>query len=155
MNKKGVNYCKTSNIIKSEKKLLKLNHRLTNIRQNYLHQTTFEIVKRKPSFICMEDLNVKGMMKNRHLSKAIQQQCLGEFRRQIEYKAMWNNIPIIIADRFYPSSKLCSCCGNIKKDLKLSDRIYKCDCGNVIDRDYQASLNLKRYGEMALEKSVA
>lgn len=153
-NKKGVSYCKTSNIIKSEKELLKLNHRLTNIRQNYLHQTTTEIVKTKPSYIVLEDLNVKGMMKNRHLSKAVQQQCFGEFRKQIEYKSAWNNIPIIIADRFFPSSKLCSCCGNIKKDLKLSDRIYKCECGNVIDRDYQASLNLKRYGEMTLEKSV-
>ena len=155
-NKKGGSYCKTSNIIKSEKELLKLNHRLTNIRQNYLHQTTSEIVKREPSFICIEDLNVKGMMKNRHLSKAVQQQCFGEFRRQIEYKSTWNNIPVIIADRFFPSSKLCSCCGNIKKDLKLSDRIYKCECGNVIDRDYQAALNLKRYGEMVLEQqSVA
>ena len=151
-NKKGVSYCKTSNIIKSEKELLKLNHRLTNIRQNYLHQTTTEIVKREPSFICIEDLNVKGMMKNRHLSKAVQQQCFGEFRRQIEYKSAWNNIPVIIVDRFFPSSKLCSCCGNIKKDLKLSDRIYKCECGNVIDRDYQASLNLKRYGEIVLEQ---
>ena len=154
-NKKGVSYCKTSNIIKSEKELLKLNHRLTNICQNYLHQTTSEIIKRKPSFICMEDLNVKGMMKNKHLSKAVQQQCFGEFRRQIEYKSVWNNIPVIIADRFYPSSKLCSCCGNIKKDLKLSNLIYKCECGNVIDRDYQASLNLKRYGEKMLEQSVA
>lgn len=153
-NKKGENYCKTSNIIKREKELLKLNHRLTNIRQNYFHQTTSEIIKRKPSFICMEDLNVKGMMKNRHLSKAVQQQCFGEFRKQIEYKSLWSSIPVIIADRFFPSSKLCSCCGNIKKDLKLSDRIYKCGCGNVIDRDYQASLNLKRYGEMVLEKSV-
>lgn len=155
-NKKGGSCCKTSNIIKSEKELLKLNHRLTNIRQNYLHQTTTEIVKTKPSFIVLEDLNVKGMMKNRHLSKAVQQQCFGEFRRQIEYKSAWNNIQVIIADRFFPSSKLCSCCGNIKKDLKLSDRIYKCECGNVIDRDYQAALNLKRYGEMVLEQqSVA
>ena len=154
-NKKGGSYCKTSNIIKSEKELLKLNHRLTNIRQNYLHQTTTEIVKTKPSFVVLEDLNVKGMMKNRHLSKAVQQQKLYEFRRQIEYKSAWNNIQVIIADRWFPSSKLCSCCGNIKNDLKLSDRIYKCECGNVIDRDYQASLNLKRYGEMALEKSVA
>lgn len=151
-NKKGASYCKTSNIIKSEEKLLKLNHRLTNIRQNYLHQITSEIVKREPSFICIEDLNVSGMMKNRHLSKAIQQQKLYEFRRQIEYKSAWNNIPVIIADRFFPSSKLCSCCGNIKKDLKLSDRIYKCECGNVIDRDYQAALNLKRYGKMVLEQ---
>ena len=153
-NKKGECYCKTSNIIKSEKELLKLNHRLTNIRQNYLHQTTSEIVKRKPSFICMEDLNVSGMMKNRHLSKSVQQQCFGEFRRQIEYKSAWNNISVIIADRFFPSSKLCSCCGNIKKDLKLSDRVYKCECGNVIDRDYQAALNLKRHGEMLLEQSA-
>ena len=155
-NKKGGSYCKTSNIVKSEKELLKLNHRLTNIRQNYLHQTTTEIVKTKPSYIVLEDLNVKGMMKNRHLSKAVQQQCFGEFRQQIEYKSAWNNVQVIIADRFFPSSKLCSCCGNIKKDLKLSDRIYKCECGNVIDRDYQAALNLKRYGEMVLEEqSVA
>ena len=153
-NKKGESYCKTSNIIKSEKELLKLNHRLTNIRHNYLHQTTTEIVKTKPSFVCIENLNVKGMMKNKHLSKAVQQQYFGEFRRQIEYKSEWNNIPVIIADRFFPSSKLCSCCGSIKKDLKLSDRIYKCECGNVIDRDYQASLNLKKYGEMVLEQSV-
>ena len=146
-NKKKGKYCKTNNVIKKEKLLLKVNHRLTNIRENYLHQTTSEIVNRKPRFICIEDLNVSGMMKNRLLSKAVQQQCFGEFRRQIEYKSAWNNIQVIIADRFFPSSKLCSCCGNIKKDLKLSDRIYKCDCGNVIDRDYQAALNLKVYGE--------
>jgi len=144
-NKKGESYCKTSNMIKREKELLQLNHRLTNIRQNHFHQTISEIIKREPSFICMEDLNVKGMMKNRHLSKAVQQQGFGKFRRQLEYKCKWNHIPLIVADRFFPSSKLCSCCGNIKKDLKLSDRIYRCECGNVIDRDYQASLNLKRY----------
>ena len=156
-NKKGVSYCKTSNIIKREKELLKVTKRLTNIRQDYLHQTTSKIVKRKPSFICIEDLNVSGMMKNKHLSKAIQQQGFYEFRRQIEYKSEWNNIPVIIADRFFPSSKLCSCCGHIKKDLKLSDRIYKCECcGNVINRDFQASLNLKIYGENVLKRqSVA
>lgn len=154
-NKKGDSYCKTSNIIKSEKKLLKINHKLTNIRKNYLHQVTSEIIKREPSFICLEDLNVKGMMKNRHLSKAIQQQKFYEFRRQIEYKSKWNNITVIIADRFFPSSKLCTCCGKIKKDLKLSDRIYKCECGNVIDRDYQASLNLKKYGENVLSQSIS
>jgi putative transposase len=153
-NKKGKDYCKTKNVIKKEKLLLKLSHRLTDIRHNYLHQTTSEIIKREPSFICIEDLNVIGMMKNKHLSKAIQQQCFYEFRRQIEYKATWNNILVVIADRFFPSSKLCSCCGTIKKDLKLSDRIYKCKCGNVIDRDYQAALNLKRYGENVLYKSV-
>ena len=100
-NKKGVSYCKTSNIIKSEKELLKINNRLTDIRQNYLHQITSEIIKREPS------------------------------------------------------SKLCSCCGNIKKDLKLSDRIYRCKCGNIIDRDYQASLSLKRYGENVMKQSAA
>ena len=94
------------------------------------------------------------MMKNRHLSKAIQQQGLYEFRRQIKYKSNWNNIPVIIADRYFPSSKLCSCCGSIKKDLKLSDRIYQCDCGNTIDRDFQASLNLKKYGEAVLQQSI-
>ena len=124
--------------------------RLTNIRQNHLHQTTTEIIKRKPSFICMEDLNVSGMMKNRHLAKAVQQQSFYEFRKMIEYKSKWNNIQFIIADKFFPSSKLCSCCGKIKKDLKLSDRTYKCDCGNIIDRDFQASLNLKIYGENIL-----
>ena len=155
MNKEGVRYKKTSNIIKREKELLKLSRRLTNIRHNHLHQITSGIVKRKPSFICIEDLNVSGMMKNKHLSKAIQQQGFYEFRRQIEYKSNWNNIPVILADRFFPSSKLCSCCGMINKDLKLSDRIYRCDCGNIIDRDYQASLNLKQYGENVLkQKSV-
>ena len=151
-NKKGGSYCKTSNIIKREKELLKIVKRLTNIRQNYLHQVTSEIIKRKPSFICIEDLNVSGMMKNKHLSKAVQQQCFYEFRRQITYKSEWNNIKLIIADRFFPSSKLCSCCGHIKKDLKLSDRVYKCECGNIIDRDFQASLNLKAYGENVLKQ---
>lgn len=151
-NKKGESYCKTSNIIKRENEFLKSNKRLTNIRHNYIHQTTSEIVKRKPSFICIENLNIRGMMKNRHLSKVVQQQSFYEFRRQIEYKSEWNNIQVIIVDRFFPSSKLCSCCGVVKKDLKLSDRIYKCECGNIIDRDFQASLNLKVYGENVVKQ---
>ena len=146
-NKMKGKYCKTCNIVKNEKLLLKVNHRLTNIRKNYLNQTTSEIVNRKPRFICIEDLNVSGMMKNRHLTKAVQEQGFFEFRRQLEYKCNDNGIQLIVADRFYPSSKLCNCCGRIKKDLKLSDRTYRCDCGNVIDRDFQASLNLKAYGE--------
>ena len=146
-NKKKGKYCKTNNVIKKEKLLLKVNHRLTNIRKNYLHQTSTEIVNRKPRFICIEDLNVSGMMKNRHLSEAVQKQGFFEFRRQLEYKCNNNGIQLIVADRFYPSSKKCSCCGTVKKDLKLSDRLYKCECGNVIDRDFQASLNLKAYGE--------
>ena len=142
-NKKGDSYCKTSNITKSEKRLLKLNHRLTNIRQDYINKSTTEIIKRKPSFITIEDLNIKGMMKNKHLSKAIQQQKLYEFRKQLEYKCKWNNIELRIVDRYFPSSKLCHNCGQIKSDLKLSDRIYKCECGYVEDRDYNASLNLR------------
>ena len=154
-NKKGECYWKTSNLIKREQELLKISQRLTNIRRNHLHQVTCAIIKRKPSFICMEDLNVKGMMKNRHLSKAVRQQCFREFRRQIEYKARWNHIAVIFADRFFPSSKQCCCCGKIKKDLKLSERIYRCDCGNRIDRDYQAALNLKRYGERIFRQGTA
>ena len=157
-NKKGESYdkkifgenflLKTSNIIKSEKQLLKINQRLTGIRHNHVHYATSEIIRQKPRFIVTEDLNVQGMMKNKHLSKAVQEQCLYEFSRQIEYKCNWNGIKFIEADRYYPSSKLCSVCGNIKKDLRLSDRTYKCECGNEIDRDYQAALNLKRYGEL-------
>ena len=137
----------SNNVIKKEKLLLKRNHRLTNIRKNHLKQTISEIVNRKPRFICIEDLNVSGMMKNRHLSKAVQEQGFFRFRKQLEYKCSDKGIRFIVADRFYPSSKLCSCCGNIKKDLKLSDRIYRCECGNTIDRDFQASINLKAYGE--------
>lgn len=148
-NKKGERYCKTCNIIKSEKRLLKINHRLTNIRHNYIHSVTSEIVDREPKFIVLEDLNVKGMMKNRHLSRAVQEQCLYEFYRQIQYKCQWHNIEFITVDRYYPSSKLCSCCGNVKKDLKLSDRVYHCPvCGLTIDRDFQASVNLMRYKQV-------
>ena len=148
MNKKGERYCKTSNLIKSEKQLLRINHRLANIRQNHVHQATTSIIKRKPSFVCLEDLNVRGMMKNRYLSEKIQEQNLYEFRRQMEYKAHWAKIPVVIADRWYPSSKTCVICGHVKKELNLLERTYICPaCGNIIDRDFQAALNLKRYGE--------
>ena len=144
-NKKGVCYRKTRNIIKSEKQLLKINHRLTNIRHDHIHKATSEIISRQPKFIVMEDLNVKGMMKNKHLAKAVQEQCFYEFYRQIQYKCQWNNIEFVTA----ASSKKCICCGSIKKNLKLSDRIYHCDnCGNTVDRDYQASVNLMRYYEL-------
>ncbi len=143
-NKKGESYCRTCNIIKSEKQLLKITHRLTNIRHNYINQVTSEIVSREPKFITIEDLNIKGMMKNKRLSKALQEQNLYEFRRQLEYKRKKNNIVLRIADRFYPSSKKCCKCGSIKKDLKLNERTYYCKvCSNIIDRDYQASINLK------------
>ena len=153
-NKKGDSYEKTRNTIKSEKKLLRVVHRLTNIRQNHLHQATTAIIKRKPSFICLEDLNVRGMMANKHLAKVVQEQKFYEFRKQIEYKAEWEKIQVIIADRFYPSSKTCIACGKIKHELKLSDRVYKCDCGNVIDRDLQAAINLKRYADNVLKRSA-
>jgi putative transposase len=145
-NRRGEKYCKTCNIVKAEKYLLKVSRELTYIHQNYIHQVTSEIVSRKPKFIVLEDLNVKGMMKNRHLAKAVQEQKFYEFFRQIRYKSAWHNIEFVVADRFYPSSKMCSCCGNIKKDLTLKDRIYYCSkCGNTVDRDYQAAINLRNY----------
>ncbi len=147
-NKKGESYQKTRSIIKSEKQLLRLNHKLTHIRTNYIQQVTTEIIKREPSFIVMEDLNVKGMMKNKHLAKAVQEQKFAEFYRIMSYKCSWHGIKLITADRFYASSKTCSICGSIKKDLKLSDRTYHCEkCGAVIDRDLNASVNLYQYGK--------
>lgn len=140
------NWNKSNNIIKLESKLHKLQSHLTNIRRNYTHQTTHYLVSLLPKRVVMEDLNVSGMMKNKHLSKSIQQQGFYEFIRQMKYKCEWNGIEFIQADRFYPSSKTCSCCGNIKKDLKLSDRVYIClKCKNVIDRDFNAAINLSRY----------
>lgn len=133
------------NIQKQNKKIRNIYKRISDIRNNYLHQCSNEIVKTKPSRIVMEHLNIQGMMKNKHLSKAIQQQCLYEFKRQIQYKSERHGIEFIEADRWYPSSKVCSCCGKIKKDLKLSDRIYTCECGNVIDRDLNAAINLANY----------
>ena len=147
MNKNGEKYVKTKNIVKTELALLKLNHKLTNIRRNYLHQVTNEIINRKPSFIVLEDLNVEGMIKNKYLAKAVQRQNLAEFADILKYKAKLDNIKIIYADRFFASSKTCSCCGAIKRNLRLRDRIFNCNqCGSVIDRDYNASLNLYQLG---------
>lgn len=151
MNKKGERYEKTCNLIKSEKRILRIDHKLNAIRQNYVQQATTALVEQKPSFICMEDLNVQGMMQNKHLAKAVQDQGFYEFRREVEYKAEVLEIPVIIADRYYPSSKTCSRCGHVKKDLKLSERTFHCpSCGQVIDRDFQAALNLKHYAEKEL-----
>lgn len=145
-NKKGKEYVKTNNIIKLEKKIKLVYRKLANIRKNHLHQTTTSIVKTKPYKIVVEDLNVSGMMKNKHLARHIQNQCFYEFTRQLEYKCELKGIEFVKADRFYPSSKTCSKCGYIKKDLKLKDRNYICPkCGLVIDRDYNASLNLANY----------
>ena len=147
-NKKGESYQKTRNIIKSKKQLLRVTHKLTDIRTNYIQQVTTEIIKREPSFIVMEDLNVSGMMKNKHLAKAVQEQKFAEFYKIMQYKCEWHGIKLITADRFYAGSKTCSICGNINKDLKLSDRTYHCEhCGTVIDRDLNASINLYQYGK--------
>ena len=132
-----------SNIQKQKLKVQKLHHRIDNIRTDYINKTIAEIVKAKPSYITIEDLNVKGMMKNRHLSKAVASQKFYEFRVKLQEKCKENGIEFRVADRWYPSSKICHCCGNIKKDLKLSDRIFRCSCGYIGDRDFDAALNLK------------
>lgn len=151
MNKSGENqFVKTSNTIKIEKSIQRLHRRLTNIRDNHIHQATNAIVKTKPCKVVMEDLNVNGMMKNRHLSKAVANQKLYEFIRQMKYKCEKYGIEFMQVNRFYPSSKTCSSCGTIKKDLKLSDRVYKCECGLRIDRDWNASINLANFGKLAV-----
>lgn len=139
-------YEKTKNIEREEDKIRKLYARIANIRNDYLHQSTAKLISMLPRRVVMEDLNVCGMMKNKHLSKAIAEQCFYEFIRQMKYKCEWNGIDFVQADRFYPSSKTCSECGCIKRDLKLSDRVFVCpDCGFTIDRDYNAAINLMRY----------
>ncbi len=135
------------NIQKQIVKVQKLHQRLTNIRTDYINKTVSSIIKQKPSYITIEDLAVSNLMKNKHLSKAIASQKFFEFKTKLISKCKQNNIELRIVDRFYPSSKTCSQCGEIKKDLKLSDRVYKCSCGLVIDRDLNASINLKNAKE--------
>ncbi|AFS79310.1 transposase, IS605 OrfB family [Gottschalkia acidurici 9a] len=146
LNKEERKFVKTSNIIKLEKQIRLLHRRLSNIRNNHLHQSTTKIVKTKPSRVVMETLNIKGMMKNKHLSKAIAKQGLYEFKRQLQYKSEFYGIEFVEADKWYPSSKTCSKCGHIKAKLSLSERTYICEeCGSTIDRDLNASINLSRY----------
>ena len=132
-----------ANIQKQRLKVQKLHHKMDNIRTDYINKTIAEIVKTKPSYITIEDLNVKGMMKNRCLSKAVASQKFYEFRTRLKAKCDENGIELRVADRFYPSSKTCHHCGSVRKNLKLSDRIYRCECGYVADRDFNAALNLK------------
>ena len=132
-----------ANIQKQKFKVQKLHHKMDNIRTDYINKTIAEIVKTKPSYITIEDLNVKGMMKNRCLSKAVASQKFYEFRTRLKAKCDENGIELRVADRFYPSSKTCHHCGSVRKNLKLSDRIYRCECGYVADRDLNAALNLK------------
>ena len=145
MNKRGESYQKTKNIAKLEKKIKRLHSKLTHIRENHLHQTTSKIVKTKPFRVVMEDLKVSNMMKNIHLSKAIAEQGFNIFIDQMKNKCEKYGIEFIQVPTFYPSSKTCSHCGDIKKDLKLSDRTYKCSCGFTCNRDKNASYNLAKY----------
>ena len=142
LKKKGGTATK-SNIKKQIVKVQKLHHKLDNIRTDYVNKTISNIINQKPKFITIEDLNVKGMMKNKHLSKAVANEKFYEFRSKLAIKCNVLGIELRIVDRFYPSSKLCHLCGSMKKDLKLKDRIYKCNCGYIEDRDYNASLNLR------------
>jgi len=145
-NKEGESYVKTGNIVKLEKKIRKLHRHLENIRTDYRHQVTAEIVKTKPSRIVMESLNVSGMMKNKHLSKSIASQGFYEFKKTLAYKCEKCGIEFVEADKWYPSSKTCSQCGHVKKRLSLSERTLVCGhCGYEIDRDKNASINLSRY----------
>jgi putative transposase len=149
--KRGVATDSAKNINKQILKIQKLHQTLKNIRQNYINTTVSELVKTKPKHITIEDLNVKGMMRNRHLSKTVAQQNFYYFRTKLENKCKINDIELRVVSRWYPSSKTCSCCGYIKKDLKLSDRVYICDdCGFEIDRDLNASINLKNAKEYTI-----
>ena len=132
-----------ANIQKQKLKVQKLHHKIDDIRTDYINKTIAEIVKTKPSYITIEDLNVSGMMKNKHLSKAVASQKFYEFRTKLQAKCKENGIELRVVDRWYPSSKTCHCCGAIRKDLKLSDRIFQCDCGYTEDRDFNAALNLR------------
>lgn len=146
MNKEGNNFIKTRNIKKLEKKILKLHKRLANIRKNYNHTITHQIVEKNPKTVVIEDLDVKEMMKNKYLANAIGKQGFHEIRRQLEYKCKFKGIELLVADKYYPSSKTCSNCRNIKKDLKLKDKIYICPvCGMEMDRYLNASINLANY----------
>ena len=140
--KKG-EFTQKANIQKQRLKVQKLHHRIDNNRTDYINKTIAEIVKTKPSYITIENLNVSGMMKNKHLSKAVASQKFYEFRIKLQAKCNENGIELRVVDRWFPSSKTCHCCGAIKKDLKLSDRIFKCDCGYTEDRDFNAALNLR------------
>ena len=135
---------KSKNLLKLESEIRKTYRRINNKCMTNIHEFTSSIVKLNPQAVIIEDLNVDGMRKNKYLSEKINEAKFYEIRRQLTYKCDWNNIELIIADRWYPSSKICSSCGHKKDKLSLSERTYVCEkCGCIIDRDYNASLNLK------------
>ena len=145
-NKKGEKWLKTNNIKKTEKNVLKLNRRLLNIRTNHMYECLNDIINRKPRFINIEDLNAKGMMQNHKLARSVSEVSFNKIKQVLIYKCLKKGIELRLIDRWFPSSKMCSNCGNIKKELKLEDRIYICEkCGLVIDRDFNASINILRY----------
>ena len=131
----------SSNRAKAKTKLAKLHKRIADIRGDALHKLTHRLATEFDT-IAIEDLNVKGMVRNSHLARSVSDAGFGEFRRQLEYKAAMTGASVFIVDRFYPSSKTCSTCGEIH-DLKLSNRVMVCGCGNVMDRDLNAAINLK------------
>jgi putative transposase len=143
----------SNNRLKSKLRVQKIHHRISNQRKDTLHKMTSILARTKPRYIVLEDLNVSGMMKNHKLAGAIGDVSFNEIKRQLSYKTAWYGGSIIEVDRFFPSSKMCSKCGQIKEDLTLEDRVYVCDCGNVIDRDLNASINLERYGLIKLENT--
>ena len=150
-NKQGKKYKKTKNIIKLENKTRQIDRKLSNTRKTYNHQVSRDIVKRKPKTIVMETLNIKGMMKNRHLSKSIQQQNLYQLKQFIKYKAENQGTRFIEVPKNYKSTQLCSSCGSLHK-ISLSTRVYKCPvCNLVIDRDLNSAYNLRNYGLNLLE----
>lgn len=149
------NYEKTNNILKAEAKVRRAQYRLANIRNNYRHQVTHKLVSKLPSAVVMETLNVCGMTKNRHLSKAVAQQGFFEFMTQLKYKCEEHSIAFIQVPQFYPSSKTCSNCGAIKRDLRLSERTFVCpECGHTLDRDLNAAINLARYADQITQAAA-
>ena len=144
-------YHKTKNIIKLEQQIKLIYRSIKNIRINHIRKFVSELVKKQPRYIAIEDLNVKGMMKNRHLVKDVSNCSFYTIKKHLIRKATERQIPVRLVDRFYPSSRLCSTCGNYKPDLKLSQRVYYCcNCGNTIDRDFNASINIVNTNEYVL-----
>ena len=147
-------FYKTNNIGKLEQQIRLIYRRIANIQRTYMYEVVKAVMKTKSRYIIIEDLNVKGMLQNPRLARVIQEENLSEFRRILTYKCEQNNTELVIADRWYPSSKMCSCCGNIKHDLKLSDRTYKCNtCGFSKDRDENAAINLENYLQIVLQSA--
>lgn len=134
----------SNNYKKTKLQRAKVYEKVSRIRSYTIHAITTELAKNKSALI-VEDLNVSGMMKNHHLARAISDASFYEFRRQLEYKCKWYGSELFVMDRWYPSSKTCSACGAINSELKLSDRVYKCNCGLEIDRDLNAAINLRNY----------